>query len=142
MAGFLAIRSSWLWPMTEAVPMAQCKAFTALIFQQKVNVVIAPETSAARNAGLPVVARGKVPFIYASYYEGHSCAPNLFVDAWVPDQQVAPIVDYFFKEKGAKSFFLIGRLCVRPRHARFHARLYPDAWRHCPGGGIPAHGCD
>ncbi len=84
------------------------KAFTALIFQQKVNVVIAPETSAARNAGLPVVARGKIPFIYASYYEGHSCAPNLFVDAWVPDQQVAPIVDYFFKEKGAKSFFLIG----------------------------------
>ena len=32
----------------------------------------------------------------------------MYVDAWVPDQQVPPIVDYFIKEKGAKTFFLIG----------------------------------
>lgn len=84
------------------------KAFTSLIFQQKVNAIITMETSAARNAGLPVVARGKTPFIYTSYYEGRSCSPDLYVDAWVPDQQVAPIVDYFMKEKGAKTFFLAG----------------------------------
>jgi urea transport system substrate-binding protein len=66
------------------------------------------ETSAARNAGLPVVARGKTPFIYTSYYEGRSCSPYLFVDAWVPDQQVAPLVDYLMKEKNAKTFFLAG----------------------------------
>lgn len=84
------------------------KAFTSLILQQKVNAIISAETSAARNAGLPVVARSKTPFIYTSYYEGHSCSPDLYVDAWVPDQQVASIVDYFMKEKGAKSFFLAG----------------------------------
>ena len=84
------------------------KAFTSLILQQKVNAIISMETSAARNAGLPVVARGKTPYIYTSYYEGHSCSPDLYVDAWVPDQQVASIVDYFMKEKGAKSFFLAG----------------------------------
>ena len=84
------------------------KAFTSLILQQKVNAIISMETSAARNAGLPVVARGKTPYIYTSYYEGHSCSPDLYVDAWVPDQQVASIVDYFIKEKGAKSFFLAG----------------------------------
>ncbi len=66
------------------------------------------ETSAARNAGLPIVARGKVPFIYTSFYEGHSCSPYLYVNAWVPDQQVAPIVDYFMDKKGAKTFFLVG----------------------------------
>ena len=32
----------------------------------------------------------------------------MYVNAWVPDQQVPPIVDYFIKEKGAKTFFLIG----------------------------------
>ncbi len=32
----------------------------------------------------------------------------MYVNAWVPDQQVAPIVDYFMKEKNAKTFFLIG----------------------------------
>lgn len=84
------------------------KAYNSLILQKHVNAIITMETSAARNAGLPVVARGKTPFIYTSYYEGHSCSPYLFVDAWVPDQQVASIVDYFIKEKGAKTFFLVG----------------------------------
>lgn len=84
------------------------KAFNSLVFQQKVNVIITMETSAARNAGLPVVGRGKVPFIYTSSYEGRSCSPYLYVDAWVPDQQVAPVIDYFRKEKGAKTFFLVG----------------------------------
>jgi branched-chain amino acid transport system substrate-binding protein len=66
------------------------------------------ETSAARNAGLPIVTRGKTPFIYTSFYEGRSCNKYLYVNAWVPDQQVAPIVDYFMKKQKAKTFFLVG----------------------------------
>jgi urea transport system substrate-binding protein len=84
------------------------KAFDSLIFDKKVNALISMETSAARNAGLPIVTRGKVPFIYTSFYEGRSCNRYMYVDAWVPDQQVAPIVDYFMKQYSAKSFFLIG----------------------------------
>jgi branched-chain amino acid transport system substrate-binding protein len=84
------------------------KAFDSLIFQKKVDVLISMETSAARNAGLPIVTRGKTPFIYTSFYEGRSCNKYLFVNAWVPDQQVAPIVDYFMKANKAKTFFLIG----------------------------------
>ena len=84
------------------------KAFDSLIFQKKVNVLISMETSAARNAGLPIVTRGKTPFIYTSFYEGRSCNKYLYVNAWVPDQQVAPIVDYFTKNYKAKTFFLIG----------------------------------
>jgi branched-chain amino acid transport system substrate-binding protein len=84
------------------------KAFDSLVFQKKVDVLISMETSAARNAALPIVARGKVPYIYTSFYEGKSCSPYMYVNAWVPEQQVPPIVDYFTKEKGAKKFFLIG----------------------------------
>src|SRR5580698_399912 len=84
------------------------KAFDSLVFQKKVDVLISMETSAARNAALPIVARGKVPYIYTSFYEGKSCSPFMYVNAWVPEQQVPPIVDYFNKEKGAKTFFLIG----------------------------------
>jgi urea transport system substrate-binding protein len=84
------------------------KAFDSLVFQKKVDVLISMETSAARNAGLPIVARGKVPYIYTSFYEGKSCSPYMYVNAWVPEQQVPPIVDYFTSEKGAKKFFLIG----------------------------------
>jgi branched-chain amino acid transport system substrate-binding protein len=39
------------------------KAFDSLIFQKKVDALISMETSAARNAGLPLVQRGKTPFI-------------------------------------------------------------------------------
>jgi urea transport system substrate-binding protein len=84
------------------------KAFDSLVFQKKVDALISMETSAARNAALPIVARGKVPYIYSSFYEGKSCSPFMYVNAWVPEQQVPPIVDYFNKEKGAKKFFLIG----------------------------------
>jgi len=84
------------------------KAFDSLISQKKVDVLISMETSAARNAALPIVARGKTPYIYTSFYEGKSCSPFMYVNAWVPEQQVPPIVDYFAKDKAAKKYFLIG----------------------------------
>ena len=84
------------------------KAFDTLVFQKKVNAIIAMETSAARNAALPVVSKGKVPFIYTSFYEGRSCNSSMYVNGWVPEQQVAPVVDYFSKSKNAKTFFLVG----------------------------------
>jgi branched-chain amino acid transport system substrate-binding protein len=84
------------------------KAFDSLIFQKKVDALISMETSAARNAGLPLVQRGKTPFIYTSFYEGRSCNPYLYVNAWVPEQQVPPIVDHFMTANNAKTFFLIG----------------------------------
>lgn len=84
------------------------KAFDSLVFQKEVDVLISMETSAARNAGLPIVTKGDVPYIYTSFYEGRSCNPNLFVNAWVPEQQVPPLVDNFIAKQGAKKFFLIG----------------------------------
>lgn len=84
------------------------KAYDTLVFQKNVDAVISMETSAARNAALPIVARGKKPFIYTSFYEGKSCSPWMYVNGWVPDQQVAPVVDYFEKSKGAKTFYLVG----------------------------------
>ena len=84
------------------------KAFDTLVFERKVDVVIAMETSAARNAALPVISRGKVPYIYTSFYEGRSCNNMMYVNGWVPEQQVAPVVNYFSKAKGAKTFFLVG----------------------------------
>ncbi|MEM8948606.1 MAG: ABC transporter substrate-binding protein, partial [Pseudomonadota bacterium] len=71
------------------------KAFDFLIFQEEVDVLISMETSAARNGGLPIVSRGRVPYIYTSLYEGRSCNPYLYANGAVPEQMVAPIVDYF-----------------------------------------------
>ena len=32
----------------------------------------------------------------------------MYINAWVPDQQVAPMVDFFMDKKESKTFFLIG----------------------------------
>lgn len=103
------------------------KAFNSLVLQKNVNAIITMETSAARNAGLPIVSRGKVPFIYTSSYEGRSCNRFLYVDAWVPEQQVPPIVDYFQKEKGAKTFFLVGSDYAFGRGMLAFTRKYIEA---------------
>jgi urea transport system substrate-binding protein len=66
------------------------------------------ETSAARAGGLPIVARGRVPYIYTSLYEGHACNHYLFVDAAVPEQMVGPMIDNFMQHDHAKKFFLVG----------------------------------
>jgi branched-chain amino acid transport system substrate-binding protein len=84
------------------------KAYDALVFQKKVDVVISSEPSSARNAGLPIITRAKIPYIYTSFYEGHSCNKYQHIDAWVPQQMVSLMVDYFMKDRGAKSFFLVG----------------------------------
>lgn len=84
------------------------KAFDSLVYQHEVDVIISMETSAARNAGLPIVSRGGVPYIYTSFYEGRSCNPYLYVNAWVPEQQVPPVVDQFMQNDSARKFFLIG----------------------------------
>lgn len=84
------------------------KAYDTLVFQKNDDAIISMETSAARNAALPIVARGRKPFIYTSFYEGRSCSPWMYVNGWVPEQQVAPVVDYFEKSKGAKTFYLVG----------------------------------
>lgn len=84
------------------------RAFDSLVFQRKVDALIAMETSAARNAGLPIVTRGKTPYIYTAFYEGRSCNRYMYVNGWVPDQQVAPVVDHFMQSANAKTFFLIG----------------------------------
>jgi urea transport system substrate-binding protein len=84
------------------------QAFDLLVFRDKVDVIISMETSSARNAGLPIAARGKVPYIYTSPYEGGACSRYLFADDWVPDQQLSPLVDYFMDVKSAKTFFLVG----------------------------------
>ncbi len=84
------------------------KAADSLIFQKKVNVLMSMQTSAARNGMLPIVTRGKVPYIYTSLYEGRSCNKFLYVNAAVPEQMVAPIVDHFMTEFQSKTFFLVG----------------------------------
>jgi branched-chain amino acid transport system substrate-binding protein len=66
------------------------------------------ETSAARNAGAPIAERAKVPFIYTSFYEGRACGESLFVNAWVPEQVVPPLIKFMTDDKNIKRWFAVG----------------------------------
>jgi len=84
------------------------------ILGRPVTLEVADDASGAAGAQkaydslLPIVSRGKKPYIYTSFYEGRSCNKYMYVNAWVPEQQVASVVDYFGKNLGSKSYFLIG----------------------------------
>jgi ABC-type branched-subunit amino acid transport system substrate-binding protein len=58
------------------------KAFDTLVLEKKVDAIIAMESSAARNAALPIISRGRVPYIYTSFYEGRSCNKWMYVNGW------------------------------------------------------------
>jgi urea transport system substrate-binding protein len=92
----------------ESGPAGAVKAFNTAIRQHKADVIITMETSAARNAGAPIAERAQVPFIYTSFYEGRACGKHLFVNAWVPEQVVPPLIKFMTDEKKVKRWFAVG----------------------------------
>jgi urea transport system substrate-binding protein len=92
----------------ESGPAGAVKAFNTAIRQHKSDVIITMETSAARNAGAPIADRAKTLFIYTSFYEGRACGKYLYVNAWVPEQIVSPLVKFMTDEKKVKKWFVLG----------------------------------
>jgi len=92
----------------ESGPAGAVKAFNTAIRQHKADVIITMETSAARNAGAPIADRAKALFIYTSFYEGRACGKYLYVNAWVPEQIVSPLVKFMTNEKKVKKWFVLG----------------------------------
>jgi branched-chain amino acid transport system substrate-binding protein len=92
----------------ESGPAGAVKAFNTGIRQQKADAIITMETSAARNAGAPIAERAKKLFIYTSFYEGRACGKYLFVNAWVPEQIVPPLIKFMTDEKRVKKWFAVG----------------------------------
>jgi urea transport system substrate-binding protein len=92
----------------ESGPAGAVRAFNTAIHQHKADAIITMETSAARNAGAPIAERAKVPFIYTSFYEGRACGKYLFVNAWVPEQVVPPLIKFMTDEKKVKRWFAVG----------------------------------
>ncbi len=92
----------------ESGPAGAVKAFNTAIRQHKADAIITMETSAARNAGAPIAERGKTLFIYTSFYEGRACGPYLYINAWVPEQVVPPLIRFMTDEKKVKKWFALG----------------------------------
>jgi len=92
----------------ESGPSGAVKAFNTAIRQHKADAIITMETSAARNAGAPIADRAKTLYIYTSFYEGRACGKYLYVNAWVPEQVVPPLIKFMTDEKKVKKWFAVG----------------------------------
>jgi urea transport system substrate-binding protein len=92
-----------------------------LVLQEKVDAIIGFQNSADRAGCLPVATRASVPYLYATPYEGGTCAANFFVLGEVPNQQVDSLVNYMTTTEGSKSWYLTGSNYVAMTAGNKHA---------------------
>ena len=79
-----------------------------LVNRDHVDVLISTESSAAREAVIPVAKRGNTLMIYTPLYEGGACEQNLFDLGEVPQQQVAPVIPYMQAQYHGNTWYIVG----------------------------------
>jgi urea transport system substrate-binding protein len=110
-------------------PADSTRAAVRLMLNEKCDLFVGSHDSATREA-LVATIKGRIPYIYTPIYEGGECAPNTYVLADTPEQQVRPTIELLTKEKGVKSVYLIGNDYVWPRKTNDRVKQYLAA-----GGG-------
>ena len=86
-----------------------------LINNDKVAAVFGCYTSASRKAVLPIFEKNNGLLYYPTFYEGLEQSPNIFYTAEEAQQQNVAAIEWLIKEKGYKTFYLIGSDYVFPR---------------------------
>ncbi|MDE1173969.1 MAG: urea ABC transporter substrate-binding protein [Parvibaculaceae bacterium] len=116
----------------QIVPVVEDGASDPAIFAQKATKLVQDDevvtvfggwTSASRKAMLPVFQRLKSLLWYPVQFEGNECSPAIMYSGAQPNQQMLPAYDWA-KEKGFKTFFLLGSDYVFPRTANLIAKKH------------------
>ena len=114
-------------------PSVFAQKASKLTDSDKVATVFGGWTSASRKAMLPVFEKSKNLLWYPVQFEGNECSPNIMYSGAQPNQQMLPALAWA-KEKGFKTYFLVGSDYVFPRTANLIAR------KHIEGGGMKVSG--
>ena len=114
-------------------PSVFAQKTSKLTDSDKVATVFGGWTSASRKAMLPVFEKSKNLLWYPVQFEGNECSPNIMYSGAQPNQQMLPALAWA-KEKGFKTYFLVGSDYVFPRTANLIAR------KHIEGGGMKVSG--
>ncbi len=93
------------------------------VVKDEFDAFVGSHDSATREAGLATI-KGRIPYVYTPVYEGRACSPNAFCLGETPSQQVQPAAEVTIEKMGARSFFLVGNDCVRPRKANEQVKRY------------------
>ncbi len=95
-----------------------------LLVNDKVAAVFGCWTSASRKAVLPVFEQYNGMLYYPTFYEGLEQSPNVIYTGQEATQQILAGIDWVVKEKGAKSFYLLGSDYIWPRTSNKIARKH------------------
>lgn len=95
-----------------------------LLVKDKVAAVFGCWTSASRKAVLPVFEKENGLLYYPTFYEGLEQSKNVFYTGQEATQQIIAGLDWVAKEKGAKTFYLIGSDYIWPRTSNKIARKH------------------
>jgi urea transport system substrate-binding protein len=95
-----------------------------LLINDKVAAVFGCWTSASRKAVLPVFEKENGLLYYPTFYEGLEQSKNVFYTGQEATQQILAGLDWLYKEKKAKTFFLIGSDYIWPRTSNKIARKH------------------
>ncbi|MCB1791679.1 MAG: urea ABC transporter substrate-binding protein [Gammaproteobacteria bacterium] len=95
-----------------------------LLVNDKVASVMGCWTSASRKAVLPVFEQYNGMLYYPTFYEGLEQSPNVIYTGQEATQQIIAGIDWVVKEKGAKTFFLLGSDYIWPRTSNKIARKH------------------
>jgi urea transport system substrate-binding protein len=95
-----------------------------LLVNDKVAAVFGCWTSASRKAVLPVFEQYNGMLYYPTFYEGLEQSPNVIYTGQEATQQILAGIDWVTKEKGAKTFYLLGSDYIWPRTSNKIARKH------------------
>ena len=95
-----------------------------LLVSDKVATVFGCWTSASRKAVLPVFEKENGLLYYPTFYEGLEQSKNVVYTGQEATQQIIASLDWIAKEKGAKTFYLLGSDYIWPRTSMKIARKH------------------
>lgn len=95
-----------------------------LLVNDKVAAVFGCWTSASRKAVLPVFEQYNGMLYYPTFYEGLEQSPNVIYTGQEATQQILAGIDWVTREKGAKTFYLLGSDYIWPRTSNKIARKH------------------
>lgn len=95
-----------------------------LLVNDNVAAVFGCWTSASRKAALPVFEQQNGLLYYPTFYEGLEQSHNVIYTGQEATQQILAGLDWVAKEKGAKTYYLIGSDYIWPRTSMKIARKH------------------
>jgi urea transport system substrate-binding protein len=101
-----------------------------LLENDHVATVFGCWTSASRKAVLPVFEKDNGLLYYPTFYEGLEQSKNVFYTGQEATQQVLASLNWFAKEKKAKTFYLVGSDYIWPRTSNKIARKHIENVLH------------